>query len=578
MAVQTPVWRQTAPKGSKAILELQSGLAAAAVSRKDKRFRRLYPILWRREWLNAALEAVLDNSGAETPGVDGTRGSKLRETSARDDFIEQLQKELRHGSNKVRISPVLRAYISKPNGEERPIGIPTIKDRVLQMTLKMVLEPIFEADFLPNSNGFRPGRSTLECVLPVYRYGNRECQYDWIIEGDIRGCFDNIDHKVLMKAIRRRIADRRILRLIWRFLRASIVERNKRTKVKKGTPQGGVLSPLLANIYLNKFDRYWFARWGIWTGSQRQQRIQKGLVNCVLFRYADDFILAVKGNRDGAISIVHDAKQFFKKYLKLDLTDEKTRVVPLEEGFNFLGFQIQQKRIRGHFGCVRIRPTHRNVVRLVTKLQRMLGKQADADDPAMKIAALNRVLRGWANYYKAVNAKQQFLFGDYVIDNLYRSWYARKGNTNVTETLVQTRQNGRIVHIRDKTRIELFKMSSLPSMQTSTNGRAIFRYRHIENPYLTGSHVTCIDEEDQPLIDEREVHPIAYEYDETYLINRIKAFERDGWHCKKCSERVGLVAHHIEPVPVGKVFNPEWVHRVENLMTLCARCHKKIPR
>jgi group II intron reverse transcriptase/maturase len=553
-----------------AVLALQCGLATAATRSPHKRFHRLYRLLGEREWLEAATKAVLDNSGAETPGIDGMRGSLLREPSIRAGILEDLRKELHEG---YRPSPVLRKYIPKASGGQRPLGIPTIKDRIVQMTLKMCLEPIFEADFLPNSNGFRPGRSTLECVLPTYQYGNRICRYDWTIEGDIKGCFDNIDHRTLMEVIRRRIADRRVLRLIWRYLRAPVVERDKRTKTVKGTPQGGVLSPLLANIYLNKFDQYWFARWGRLTRSQRSQERAKGHASCVLFRYADDFILLVKGTRNGAVNIVHDTRQFFAKRLKLELTQEKTRVTSLEDGFDFLGFRVQRKRM-GHFSCVRVRPTYRNVVRLVVKLQKMLGKQADADDPAMKITALNRVLRGWANYYRTVNARYWFLFGDYVTDQLYRSWYARKRHMNVKDTLMETRENGRIVHIRDNTRQELFKMSSLPSMRISMNRSAMFRYRHIENPYLTGNHVTCIEEEEQPLIDAQEVHPLAQEYDEIYLLNRVKVFERDGWRCTECPERMGLVAHHIEPVPVGKVFDPEWVHRVENLQTLCARCHR----
>jgi group II intron reverse transcriptase/maturase len=464
------------------ILALQCGLATAATRSPHKRFYRLSRLLGERGWLEAATSAVLDNDGSETSGVDGVRGSLLRDSACRAKFIEDLREKLR-GNYKP--SPVLRKYVPKDRGGLRPIGIPTIRDRIVQMALKMVLEPIFEANFLPNSNGFRPGRSTLECVLPVYQYGNRRNEYDWVIEGDIKGCFDNIDHEILMNAIQRRIASRKIPWLIWRFLRAHVVERGKRIKVEKGTPQGGVLSPLLANIYLNKFDQYWSRNWGRTTRNQRRQRLRKGLANCVLFRYADDFILIAKGTRDGVESIVRDAKQYFSKHLKLELSEEKTRVVALEDGFEFLGFRIQRVRM-GHISCVRIRPTQRNVVRLVTKLDQMLGKQADADDPAIKIVELNRVLKGWANYYKAVNAERQFLFGDYVADRLYRSWYARKKRKTVKQTLKETKQNGRIAQTREKTRVELFKMSSLQSMNTPMNFHAIFRYKHIENPYWCG--------------------------------------------------------------------------------------------
>jgi len=165
-------------------------------------------------------------------------------------FITELQRELkRRGQRKYKPSPVLRTYIPKASGDVRPIGIPTLEDRVVQAALKMILEPIFEADFLPNSNGFRLERSTLECVLPTYRYGDRASGYDWVIEGDIKGCFDNINHKILMKTIRQRVADRRVPRLLRSFLKTPVLERGHLVKTVKGTPQGGVLSPLLANIY-----------------------------------------------------------------------------------------------------------------------------------------------------------------------------------------------------------------------------------------------------------------------------------------------------------------------------------------
>jgi RNA-directed DNA polymerase len=152
---------------------------------RSKQFHNLYSLLWKREWLNRALEAVLDNAGAKTSDVDGMCGADLHEPSARARFVEELRTELKHKT--YRPSPVLRKYIPKANGGERPIGIPTLKDRTVQMVLKMVLEPIFEADFLPNSNGFRPERSSLECVLPMYRYGDSNRQYEWVIEGDIKG-------------------------------------------------------------------------------------------------------------------------------------------------------------------------------------------------------------------------------------------------------------------------------------------------------------------------------------------------------------------------------------------------------
>jgi group II intron reverse transcriptase/maturase len=562
----------------RAILRIQSGLARSATRRPNKQFHNLHSLLWRREWLNAALEAVLDNSGAKTSGVDGMCGADLHEPPARARFVEELRTELQQLTYYP--SPVLRKYIPKANGGERPIGIPTIRDRVVQMVLKMVLEPIFEADFLPNSNGFRPERSTLECVLPMYRYGDDNRRYEWVIEGDIEGCFDNIDHGVLMEAIERRVADPKVLWLIRWFLKAPVIEKGIRLQTQKGTPQGGVLSPLLANIYLNEFDQYWYENWGKLNSRQRRRQRTLGQASCVLFRYADDFILSVKGTQEQAAAIMDSIRSFFSKELKLNLSTEKTRVVRLEDGFNFLGFYIRRVQFE-HYSCVRIRPTQRNLTRLKGKLQAMLGSSARSDDPHMKIAAMNRVLRGWANYYRAVNSFQQFRTGDFLAERLFRPWYCRKYKIGVRRYLVDVLRNGRVVIWRGPVKAELFRMASLRGMHSTLNHRLIWKYRSIRNPYISENHsATSVSEEnDDPIVDAPNVMPIAPEYsDEIFLLNRLLAFERDGWKCTQCGSRERPQAHHIERVPMGTVFDPTVVHRVENLQTLCATCHNRLPK
>ena len=561
----------------RAVLNIQSGLAIAATRRKDKQFHNLYPLLWRREWLNRALKAVLDNTGSRTSGVDGMCGADLLEPSARTKFVEDLRTEL-----KQRIyspSPVLRKYIPKASGGERPIGIPTIRDRTVQMVLKMVLEPIFEADFLPNSNGFRPERSTLECVLPMYRYGDSHTKYYWVIEGDIEGCFDNIDHWILMEAVQKRIADRRILWLIRRFLKAPIIDNGTRAKPQKGTPQGGVLSPLLANIYLNEFDQFWYENWGRLTDYQRRLKQRQGQAVCVLFRYADDFILSAKGTEEQVVAIMDSIRDFFATRLKLNMSAEKTRVVRLEAGFDFLGFRIQRVQL-GHFSCVRIRPTQRNLIRLKGKLQSMLEPSSFLNDPLLKIAAMNRVLRGWSNYYKSVNSSKQFEIGDFFAGYLFRQWYRDKYKVSISKYLSETHADSRIVLERGPMRVELFRMSSIRSMHTTKNLRLCWKYRSIRNPYINPSTIVpnASDANDNPIIDTSDFQPTADKYnDETYLSNRLLAFERDGWRCTKCGSREKLQAHHIEPVPKSR-FDPTVVHRVENLETLCVTCHSKLPK
>lgn len=559
---------------------LQSELAELATRWKDMRFMRLYDLLWKREWLETALDAVLKNEGAVTPGVDGMTKSHLKDNSGenRERFLKELQRELK--TRNYHPFPVLRKQIPKRRkGETRPIGIPTLKDRVVQMLLKMVLEPIFECDFLSNSNGFRLGRSTLECVLPLYQYGNRETNYSWVIEGDIEGCFDNIDHEILMNSIQKRIGDEWILKLIWRFLKAPVKE-HKLTKPKKGTPQGGVLSPLLANIYLNAFDQYWLEQWGNLNDHQRRLRIKHEQANCVLFRYADDFVLSAKGTREGVESIMKDITHFFTRQLKLNLSAEKTRVVSLDEGFKFLGFQISRERLWG-FHSVRIRPTQENVIRLKIKLQAMLGKDSDQDDLQVKVAEINRVLRGWSGYYASVNSHKQFLALDYCARQLFLQWYCRSRKVRIRRALATIENQDKIRIEREKKNLSLYQMSNLQSQRTAKNHKAIWKYRHIDNPYLLGNASTNADTEADDPMNEAEavqnIHPIDRAYGEIYLNNRIRAFRRDSWRCRICSRKTNqLVAHHIEPIPRKGRYDIYAVHDVDNLLTMCADCHMNL--
>ncbi|MDG7016368.1 MAG: HNH endonuclease, partial [Nitrososphaerota archaeon] len=424
-----------------------------------------------------------------------------------------------------------------------------------------------------------PERSTLECVLPLYQYGNSSTLYEWVIEGDIEGCFDNIDHGILMKAIQKRIADRRVLWLIRRFLKAPVIDNGKRLQAKKGTPQGGILSPLLANIYLNEFDQYWNENWGRLTRWHREQQRKQGQASCVLFRYADDFALSVKGTKEQAAVIMDSMRSFFAEKLRLNLSTEKTRVVSLEDGFDFLGFRIQ--RVQLQYGkCVRIRPTQRNLVRLKTKLQAMLGIRARSDDLQKKVTAVNRVLRGWANYYRAVNAYQQFETGDYLADRMFQRWYCNKYQIGVRRFLSEVGAGRKKVIRRGPVRTELFRMTSIKNAHTALNHGLVWKYRHIGNPYINPDRLmTSVSETvDNPIEDIADVQPIHPAYDdEIYLSNRLLAFERDGWKCVRCGSQEYLQAHHIEAVPRDTVFDPKIVHRVENLQTLCMKCHNRLP-
>ncbi|MFF4838436.1 reverse transcriptase domain-containing protein, partial [Streptomyces sp. NPDC001315] len=237
-----------------------------------------------------AWERVSANKGAKTAGVDAVTRRHVEEDIGELAFLEDLRSSLKDGT--FTALPVKQAIIPKRNGKVRTLGIPTLRDRVAQMALKLILEPIFEVDFYPSSYGYRPGRRAQDAIAEIHQLTSRS--YEWVVEGDITACFDNVDHQILMDLVHERITDRKVLRLVRGFLRAGIVEQHGGfADSLTGTPQGGVASPLLANIYLSVLDGH-FAR--IWEqdmspGWRRQNRRRKGLPNFRLVRFADDFVV-----------------------------------------------------------------------------------------------------------------------------------------------------------------------------------------------------------------------------------------------------------------------------------------------
>jgi RNA-directed DNA polymerase len=278
------------------VLRIQTKLHQWADGDPSRRFDDLYNLVCDPAVLVDAWHRVKGNRGARSAGVDGQTAFYISAVRGEEDFLAELRADLK--ARRFVPLPVRERMIPKPGGKRRRLGIPTVRDRVVQAALKSVLEPIFEADFKPCSYGFRPGRRAHDAIAEIHHFSSRS--YEWVLEGDITACFDEIDHSALVGRLRHRLGDKRVLGLVKAFLKAGVlsedgIERDTDT----GTPQGGILSPLLANIALSILDDHFAEAWEAMghTSSARQERRRKGLATYRLVRYADDFVVLVSGTR-----------------------------------------------------------------------------------------------------------------------------------------------------------------------------------------------------------------------------------------------------------------------------------------
>lgn len=409
------------------VRRMQLKLHRWAGEESSRRFGDLFNLVYDPAFLSDAWERVAGNKGARAAGVDGVTVAQIETRVGVQVFLGQVRGLLKSGE--YRPSPVRQVKIPKGGGKLRTLGIPTVADRVVQAACKAVLEPIFEADFLPCSYGFRPNRRAHDAIAEIHHLTSKPINYHWVLEADIAACFDEIDHVMLMDRVRARITDKRVCSLVKAFLKAGVLnDLGDREESLTGTPQGGILSPLLANIALSALDEHFARQWDTEMGSRwrRTERRRKGLGNWRLVRYADDFVLLVSGERHHAEALRAEVAAVLAP-LGLRLAPEKTAVVHIDEGFDFLGFHIRRMRKRGtdrHY--VYTTPSRRSVQKARDNVRRKTYRSTLNTDLDKLITSLNRSLRGWANYFRYGVSKAIFNALDHHAWWRLTGWIRRK--------------------------------------------------------------------------------------------------------------------------------------------------------
>lgn len=541
------------------VSELQRKLARKATEVPEHRFTNLYDLLTWEPLMSLAFDELMTNRGSRTAGIDGM--DKRAAIENKEGILTELRTALK--SNTYRHQPVKRVYIPKSNGGQRPLGIPTLTDRLVQMMMKIILEPIFESDFLPCSHGFRPGLSchTAMAHLHLMTAPSQKKMY-WVIEGDIRGAFDHVQHKVLMSLIKRRVQDRKLTGVIWQMLKAGVMEGELFKKTQEGTPQGGIVSPLLANVYLHELDRWFKDNYTGLNANEKARRRRRGEGNAFYLRYADDFVVTWNGTKQGAVQLKAALTAFLHDHLGLELSEEKTHITHVTEGYDFLGFTV--KRVvdeqRGYNKLV-FYPSKDSVMKVKRKIKAMTKRGTTLASVRDKIQALNYLLRGWSNYFRHSAASRTFQYiGSYAFRRM-EVWLRKKTKQRVRRIYrtYYRPHDGYLTWVN--------KGVALYHPGLATKIRYV-RYKHRQNPYLNPEGEVELPYHLTPYPGKREWQGYQ-QYGQEWTAIREQVLERDDHRCRLCGDNERLEVHHL------RKHKPNRGHEPSQLITLCATCHRK---
>jgi RNA-directed DNA polymerase len=556
----------------------QMKLATTAQENPGHRFTNLYSLMHWDYWIECATLAVLARPGSSTAGIDGTTRDHFKAN-----YQEEVQKLIVSLKEKTyEPQPVRRVYIPKSNGKKRPLGIPVLRDRIVQEALRAILDPIYESDFRSHSYGFRKGRCTMDAIAVIMSLTGPKQHFYYAIEGDIKSYFDNVHHRKLLSILKKRIADRDILDLIWKFLKAGVMEEGLFARTETGVPQGGVISPLLANVYLNEFDKWAEKKWYL-TRYEQLKRRKAGHGNFRLIRYADDFVVLSNDRIEGVRQAKQEIRDFLANELHLELSEEKTHITHINEGFDFLGFHIQRCKPEGRW-VVHLRPTDKAKERIKRKIKDLTTRSWTWMDEYNRMITLNAIVKGWAEYYKHTSLLED-------IEEITRftwfrhlGWLLKKHKGSRKQELIRSKT--KVIHNRTRWTAEIREGSTtLEAYQWLPTRKELKRNKYMQKGRTGFPHPYLPDKQDEfSLLDfpMGETGPDESIYTVTIgtasgktsrnepldmAERKLRVKMRDDFKCVRCGSTEKLRVHHRK----GTLS-----HRIADLETLCQKCHHAV--
>lgn len=530
----------------------ESGTPLFPVDQYDDRLRNLMDLIHQPQWLRAAAVRVLRRSHGKAPGVDGVTTRQFRKGLSGK--VENLRLELKRGTYQPQ--PLKRVMIPKSNGKMRALGIPCLRDKIVQEAIRMALEPVFEVEFHDNSYGFRPNRNTHHAVFRCQHL--MKSGFSWVIEGDVKACFDEISHQSILRAVREKVMDNKFLDLLRRFLKSGVKVGDVVLPTEKGVPQGGVISPLLANAVLNKLD--WFLHHKGTYGNEQHRATYHRRPNVRFVRYADDWcVFITRATRRYAETLRDQIRDFLRHECGLELSTEKTHVTHVRDGFDFLSFHLNRTTGQRGKDVPKIKVSQKALANVKQRLHDAMRNRPHQESVALRIKRGSAVVRGWSEYFRIAH---NFTDLAGTLDH-HALWIAlkaicRKNDIPTGRAMKRFYRDGKI-HIDEYCELEQFSKFSLK-----------LDYRGPE-PYEPG-------EGEYESEDDLEAAFARFNERQRFgsLDVKFLTLRRDGYRCRACGRKVTNETSQVDHiVPVKRFASFAMASFDDNLQTLCLDCHKE---